>query len=82
MNAPLRLTNRYLWIGLIFLVLVALLSFIAAPATNRLTSGSTWNASPDGYGAWYAYLEKQGAPIQRWQRPVSELLENPPKDAK
>lgn len=82
MNPSLRLTNRYLWIGLIFLVLLALVSFVAAPATHRLTSGSTWNAGPDGYGAWYAYLEKQDVPVQRWQRPVSELLEKPPKGSK
>ncbi|MBD0333946.1 MAG: DUF4350 domain-containing protein [Cyanobacteria bacterium Co-bin13] len=75
MTAPLRLSNRYLWIGLICLVLLALLSFLAAPASNRLTSGSTWNRGPDGYSAWYDYMAQQGTPLQRWQRPVENLIE-------
>ncbi|MBD2260359.1 DUF4350 domain-containing protein [Pseudanabaena sp. FACHB-2040] len=74
MTAPLRLSNRYLWIGLIFLVLLAFLSFLAAPASNRLTSGSSWNQGPDGYSAWYDYMAQQGTPLQRWQRPVEDLI--------
>lgn len=69
------INRRYLWIGGIFLIIVGLLVFTAAPAANRLNSGSTWSHSPDGYGAWYAHMIEQGAPIQRWQRPLSELLE-------
>ena len=75
MRSPLSLSNRYLWMGLIFLVLLGLLVFVAAPANNRLTSGSTYSRAPDGYGAWYAYLEAQGTPIQRWQQPISALID-------
>lgn len=71
----LTINRRYLWIGGIFLIIVGLMVFTTAPAANRLNSGSTWNQAPDGYGAWYAYMVEQGAPIQRWQRPLSELLE-------
>jgi hypothetical protein len=74
MTPALRLSNRYLWTGLIFLVLLALLLFLAAPGSNRLTSGSSWNRGPDGYSAWYDYMAEQGTPLQRWQRPVEDLL--------
>jgi hypothetical protein len=46
-----------------------------APAANRLESGSTWSRSPAGYSAWYESLTEQGVDIQRWQRPVADLLE-------
>lgn len=65
--------RRLLWLGLGGVGVVLLMLFLAAPANNRLTSGSTWSRQPDGYGAWYAYMVDQGAPIQRWQRPLAEL---------
>ena len=30
-------------------------------------------ALPDGYGAWYAYMQEQGIPIKRWQKPFVNL---------
>ncbi|NJL50124.1 MAG: DUF4350 domain-containing protein, partial [Leptolyngbyaceae cyanobacterium SM2_5_2] len=30
---------------------------------------------PAGYSAWYAALAEQGIPVQRWQRPVEDLLQ-------
>lgn len=68
-------SRRFLWIGATALVLLGLITFLAAPASNRLLSGSTWGTAPDGYAAWYAYMVEQDAPIQRWQRPVPELLD-------
>jgi hypothetical protein len=51
---------------------IVLLSLVTAP-NNRSRLGSTYSRSPDGYGAWYAYMQNQGTPIQRWQKPFSEL---------
>ena len=67
-------TNRRYWIaGIAALLLILLL--LSAPASNRINSGSTWGNAPDGYSAWYAYMEEQGATIKRWQRPLAELIE-------
>lgn len=58
---------------------IALLVILAlAPTYNRITEGSSWGNAPDGYGAWYEYMQEQGAPIERWQRPISELVEETP----
>lgn len=68
-------SRRYIWlIGILSLLLIGIL-LLSAPASNRINSGSTWGNAPDGYGAWYAYMEAQGAEIKRWQRPLSELIE-------
>jgi hypothetical protein len=71
----LRWNNRYLWFGILALLALMGLMIFGAPAANRLESGSTWSRSPAGYSAWYASLIDQGVDIQRWQRPVSDLLE-------
>lgn len=65
---------RRLWFGAIALLALALLSLFAAPQ-NTLQSGSTYSRAPDGYGAWYASLQQQQIPIQRWQRPYSDLTD-------
>ncbi|MEM9005211.1 MAG: DUF4350 domain-containing protein, partial [Cyanobacteria bacterium P01_F01_bin.86] len=67
--------RRTLSIALLALVIIGFALFLLAPASNRLNSGSTWGYAPDGYGAWYADMQAQGAAIQRWQRPIPELLE-------
>lgn len=64
--------NRFVWLGAIALLVVILLSFIAAPNT-KLYTGSTYNRAADGYGAWYAFMQEQGINIQRWQKPVTDL---------
>ena len=61
--------------GAVALVLLLGLLVLGAPATSRLDSGSTWHRGPAGYSAWYESLEQQGIPVQRWQRPVEDLLE-------
>jgi hypothetical protein len=63
-----------IWGSVALVFLLGLLLF-GAPATSRLDSGSTWHRGPSGYSAWYASLEQQGIPVQRWQRPVADLLE-------
>ncbi len=69
--------NRRTWmLGLLALALALLLGLIlfGAPATSHLESGSTWHRGPAGYSAWYESLEQQGVSVQRWQRPVEDLL--------
>jgi len=73
-----KLANRRAWIVLsIALAAVVLLSAIAAPSSTRLHTGSTYWRAPDGYGAWFAYMQARGTPVQRWQRPFNDLLEPP-----
>lgn len=69
-----RRSNRIRWLGAIALAAIVLLSLIAAPNTN-LRSGSTYNRAPNGYGAWYAYMQQQGTTVKRWQKPFSNLEE-------
>lgn len=69
-----RLTRRQMGLGAIALGALILITLLAAPRTSSLRQGSTYSRSPDGYGAWFAYMEQQGTPIQRWQRPFQELL--------
>ncbi|MEA5619698.1 DUF4350 domain-containing protein [Cronbergia sp. UHCC 0137] len=63
---------RVRWLGGIALAAIIILSLIAAPQ-SKILSGSTYNVAPDGYGAWYAFMQKQGTSIQRWQKPVSDF---------
>ncbi len=65
-------TNRW-WLGGIAIAVVVILTLIAAPNTSYINSGSTYNRAPDGYGAWYAYMQTQGAKIERWQKPFEDL---------
>ncbi|MBE9059611.1 DUF4350 domain-containing protein [cf. Phormidesmis sp. LEGE 11477] len=71
--------NRRYWIiGILLIVLLVALAI--APTYNRTSAGSTWQTNPGGYGAWYEYMQTQGAPIERWQRPLSELVEKTASD--
>jgi hypothetical protein len=82
-TTPQILKNRYLWLALALLVLLMGLLIFTAPATNRLETGSTWNRGPSGYSAWFESLAEEGVRINRWQRPVPQLmdlLENGPED--
>jgi len=65
--------KRRNWIVAIALATLILLSLVAAPNNARWQQGSTYSRAPNGYGAWYAYLEAQGIPVRRWQRPPDEL---------
>ncbi|NJL56606.1 DUF4350 domain-containing protein [bacterium] len=67
--------NRWFWIGLFAMTILVLLSLVIPPLSNPITRGSTFSRSPDGYGAWYAYMQQQGVQIQRWQRPPEVLWE-------
>lgn len=67
--------NRTMTLGAIVLGVIVLLTLIAAPSNSHLNTGSTYNRAPNGYGAWYAFMQQRGTPIQRWQKPFSNLLE-------
>ncbi|WGV25895.1 DUF4350 domain-containing protein [Halotia branconii] len=70
-------SNRIAWLGAIALGVIILLTLIAAPNSSKINNGSTYNRAADGYGAWYAFMQKQGTTIQRWQKPFSELKKQP-----
>ena len=72
-----KLNRRYLIIAVLGLALLIVLA--VAPTYNIIQSGSTWSKEPDGYGAWFEYMEQRGAPIERWQRPIGELLKEAKK---
>jgi len=59
--------------GAIAIGVIILLTLLAAPANKTLTSGSTYSRTPDGYGAWYAFMSERGTPVQRWQKPFEAL---------
>ncbi len=64
--------------GILIAIAVILgLTLLLAPAQTYNRRGSTYNRAPDGYGAWYAYLEQQGTPIQRWRKPLAQWLQEP-----
>lgn len=64
--------HRLVWLTAIALSAIILLTLITAPST-KIVSGSTYNRAPDGYGAWYAYMQDEGYNIQRWQKPFADL---------
>jgi hypothetical protein len=68
-------SNRIRWLGAIALGVIVLITLIAAPSNSNLRTGSSYNRAPDGYGAWYAFMQQQGTPVQRWQKPFSNLAE-------
>ncbi|HEY9643216.1 MAG TPA: DUF4350 domain-containing protein [Coleofasciculaceae cyanobacterium] len=65
--------NRWLWLGAIALLTIIGLSLFSAPRSNLL-QGSTYSRAPNGYGAWFAYMQSQGSPVQRWQQPIDQLI--------
>lgn len=70
--------NRQGRSGLLMAVAIALvigLIVAIAPSMNTLRRGTTYGRSPADYGAWYDYLEAQGAVVQRWRRPVADLVD-------
>jgi hypothetical protein len=72
-----NLSRRRLWLlGAIAIAAIIILTLFAAPVNNKLGSGSTYNRAPEGYGAWYAFMEKRGTPIKRWQKPFKNLAES------
>ncbi len=76
-----KLSKRRLWLfGASAIGAIIVITLLAAPANRKLNSGSTYGREPDGYGAWYAFMEERGTPVQRWQKPFEDLANR--KDAK
>ncbi|MEA5450095.1 DUF4350 domain-containing protein [Leptolyngbya sp. CCNP1308] len=75
MTRSLPFNRRTLILALLALALLLGLMLVTAPATSYSDSGSTWHRGPAGYSAWYESLEQQGVTVQRWQRPVDDLIE-------
>ncbi|KST64332.1 DUF4350 domain-containing protein [Mastigocoleus testarum] len=69
-------SNRLAWFGGIVILAIVILTLFSAPSANKIRQGSTYSRSPDGYGAWYAYMQQQGINIQRWQKPFAQLKQN------
>ncbi|MBD2072515.1 DUF4350 domain-containing protein [Phormidium sp. FACHB-592] len=69
------LSKRQIWILAIVLAALVIISLFAAPGGKQQQSGSTYGRSPDGYGAWYAFMESRGVTIQRWQKPLKLLFQ-------
>lgn len=72
-----KISRRSLWIfvGILGGVII-LLILLTAPSHNTQNSGSTYGRSPDGYAGWYAFMKERKTPIQRWQKPLQNLLKN------
>ena len=68
-----KLSRRKILVAAIALVVMVLLIFVSAP-NNTLHPGSTYSRAPQGYGAWYAYMLDRKVPIQRWEKPLKNLL--------
>jgi hypothetical protein len=67
-------SKRVWWIVAIALGAIVLITLLAAPSNDKLGVGSTYSRAPEGYGAWYAFMQKQGTPVKRWQKPFNDLV--------
>lgn len=68
-----RSPRRNWIVGAIVVGTLVFLTLAMAPGAKN-SAGSTFGRGPDGYGAWYAFMEKRGTPLERWKRPLKELL--------
>lgn len=66
-------SNRLAWLGAIALGVIIILTLFAGPTSSKINSGSTYSHAPDGYGAWYTFMQQQRTSIQRWQKPFNNL---------
>jgi hypothetical protein len=76
LNLPRKKIILIIAIAVGFLIL---LTAIFAPNRQPSRQGSTYGRDPSGYGAWAAFMEEKGTPIQRWQKPLSKLSEKTEK---
>lgn len=68
--------NPRQWVTIV-VVLAGLLLFtlVSAPSSPQ-SIGSTYSKAPEGYGAWYAYMENSGAKIERLRKPIEDTFFN------
>jgi len=62
------LNPRQWWTLALTSIALILLTLINAPSSPQST-GSSYSKTPEGYGAWYEYMEKNGATIDRLRKP-------------
>ena len=65
--------NRWQSFVALFLGFVLIMTLVAAPSSSKNNSGSTYGRAPNGYGAWYTFMQQQGVNVQRWQKPFADL---------
>lgn len=65
--------GRLRWV-VVAIVALLILTLALAPSANY-GGGSSYSRAPDGYGAWFAYMQKRGTPLQRLQRPLTDLMD-------
>jgi hypothetical protein len=53
---------------------VVVLFFSLVGGGGQVTSGSTYVRTPDGYGAWFQYMEQRGYRIDRWRKASEKLF--------
>jgi len=70
-----RRSRRQVVIWAIALGTIILLTVLIAPLGSDRQNASTYGRSPEGYGAWYAYMQEQGKPVKRWQQPSETLFQ-------
>jgi hypothetical protein len=54
---------------------IVVLFFSLVGGGGQVTSGSTYVRTPDGYGAWFQYMERRGYQIDRWRKTSEKLFE-------
>jgi hypothetical protein len=62
--------SPWVWV-VVGLLVLSLLVIFAAPKAS--VGGSTYGKTLGEYSQWYAFMKEQGHPIQRWQKPYSQL---------
>lgn len=62
--------SPWVWVGVGLLILTIII-LVAAP--KSYPGGSTYSKSLGDYSQWYAFMERQGHPIQRWRQPYTAL---------
>ena len=62
------LNPRQWWTVALTAIALILLTLINAPSSPQST-GSSYGKTPEGYGAWYEYMKKNGATIDRLRKP-------------
>jgi hypothetical protein len=71
-----KISKRGWLIAAIAVLTIILLTLFSASSGSPNSQGSSYSSAPDGYGAWYAFMQKRGVDMQRWQRPIQDLLTN------
>jgi hypothetical protein len=70
-----QLTRRQtIVLAIALAVLVALTLFLAPSGGNLQQQGSTYSRSPDGYGAWFDFMDQRRTPVQRWNQPLPIIV--------